>query len=449
MSAFAGLERIGVHMCALTAISLFGGVLGAQACPQPNNGTLRITSPPASTSVPTGTTSIRVTSAGVTSVLSSPGAAGWTPTANDVTQLAAAQAGGTTQVAYVDNAARTICTRDFIVDPAAPPPVTTATPSTGGRATTREFGSSDCVKAGALWETELARQPGTHGRRFTELVFMEATTGGDGSLCYYNRDYGVVGDPIYVGVFSANEATWTGARFEPCAVQSAAPNVLQSTDKFPSLTQSGGVWQLYTFLERRCYNTSVEVSIVGRARNESVAQRYPLSQYDRYRATLQAGVLFSTLHQADFALRSDQADTSRHLIYDRGPTNRGPEYIAALQLYSVLRYLRALGGEPYPGRDPIHDQGLLDRVGGVMGVAITNPTRRFVAGVSVELLYGISATWLTDFAQVNVLPDDLSLTTPFKGTVDDIPVIRKWEQRGTLGITMDLRYFSLLFTGNR
>src|SRR5205814_811773 len=138
---------------------------------------------------------------------------------------------------------------------------------------------------------------------------------------------------------------------------------------------------------RRCYNTTVDVSIVGDNRGTNLVQRYPLTQYDRYRGTVQAGILFTPLHDATFALRQDQADTSKRFIYDKGPTNEGPEYIATLNVYAVLKYLPSLLGRanrsdnsPYSGRDPIHDQDMFDRIGGILGVAITNPTRRFAAG---------------------------------------------------------------------
>ena len=293
--------------------------------------------------------------------------------------------------------------------------------------------------------------PGHRKDHFTEIVFLESASSGSANVCYFNRDYGIVGDPIYVGVFGQNAVTWLGSRYEPCALQSAAPNILQSSDKFPSALQSGGTWQLQTFAERRCYNTAVDLSIVGAAGEQSLSQRFPLQQYDRYRASLHAGILYTKLHDSNFALRADQADTSKKFIYDKGPSNAGPEYMATLDLYAALKYLPALFGSarPYPGRDPIHDQDFFDRLGAVLGVAITNPTRRFAAGASFEILYGVNVIWVADFARIGELAPNVSTTTTFKGAIGDIPTAFSWRKASTLGLSMDLRYVSTLLTGNR
>ncbi|HEU5217441.1 MAG TPA: hypothetical protein VFU23_02210, partial [Gemmatimonadales bacterium] len=316
----------------------------------------------ASFATPAGATRAFIPAAGAAAAdpLSAPTGDRWTASAIDVTKLAAAQAGNRRTIEFAA-ATGSMCTREFAVSPDdagagprdAPPPANTAV--------TMGFdGAEDCARiAGPRWETEIKasrrRQPGN----FTLLIFLESGNGSDANICYYNRDYGVAGDPIYVGMFRKS-FTWTAVRFEPCAIQAAAPNVLQSSDKFPSGLQAGE-WKLQQFLPRRCFNTAVDVSVVGEDRGSAVTQRFPLSQYDRYRATVQAGILFTPQHDREFGLRADQADTSKKFIYDKGPSNRGPEYIATLQLYSVLRYLPSIFKKPaYPGRDPVNDQGLVD-----------------------------------------------------------------------------------------
>jgi hypothetical protein len=443
-------SRLASAFVVIALLDILAGVADAQCIA----GTMNITAGAPVLGVPVTATTIFVQPLGAARVqvgaLAPAGA--WTPDAAQVTTLATQPPGS--MLEFVNNAGAALCQNVFTAVVASPPGGGGGPGSGGGSGTANvtaaRFTSTDCVKAGAQWEDELFKRPGQRRGAFTELVFMEGDAGGDANVCYYNRDYGVVGDPIYVGMFSANAVNWQAVRFEPCAAQSTSPNIQQSSEKFPSTRQSGAVYQLYTFLGRRCFNTVLDVSAVGNAAGQTVVQRYPMTQYDRYRATLQAGVLYTGLHQSEFALRSDQADTSKHFIFDQGPTNRGPEYIASLQLYSVLKYFPSLlRGSAYPGRDPIHDQDLFDRLGAVVGVAITNPTQRFSVGASFEVIYGVSVTWVADYARINEVVPEVSMTTPFKGTVADIPVVKRWRQRPTIGISIDLRYLSVLFSGNR
>jgi hypothetical protein len=443
------LVRLARAIAGIALVSLpIAAAEGQVACAA---GTMNITEGAPVLAVPTAAVKVVVVVPGgaPTQLATLTQAGSWTPDATQTATLAAQPNGSTLE--FVDSAGATLCRNAFNVPAAAPggPGAAGAAP-VATSVTAARFASSDCTKAGAQWEDELSKKPGLRRGAFTELVFMEGNAGGDANVCYYNRDYGVVGDPIYVAMFSANAVTWQSVKFEPCAAQSTSPNVQQSSDKFPSTRQSAGIFQLYTFLARRCFNTVLDVSVTGTAANLVVTQRYPMTQYDRYRATLQAGILYTDLHQSDFGLRSDQADTSQHFIYDKGPTNKGPEYIASLQLYSVLKYLPSLIRRPvYAGRDPIHDQDFFDRVGGVIGVSITNPTERFSAGVSFELIYGVSVTWVSEWVRINELAAGVSTTVPFKGTTADIPTVKHWKQHPTVGISLDLRYLSVLFTGNR
>jgi hypothetical protein len=354
-------------------------------------------------------------------------------------------------------AAATICTRVFRVEgvvPSGSGSGTTAPAADGIEA--MNFKAGECQRAGGEWENMLRAMPGNSRGNFTMLVFARGRSG-QGDLCWYNREYGVTGDPIFVAAFAEEDVAWTGSRYEPCALQPAAPNVLISGEKFHSATHSGtGVFKVRTFLSRRCYNAAVDVSVVGKAGTEDIQLRYPLSQYQRYRATVQAGILFTSLHDSDFALRRDQADTSKRFIFDKGPSDTGPEYIATLQLYSILKYLPSLAGvrggnstRIYEGRDILHDQGFFDRIGGIVGVGITNPGKRFVGGVTFEVIYGISAMYVYDFARVRRLADDVSMDEPFIGSEEDIATVSSWKGRNTWGISLDLRYLSNLFSANR
>ncbi|HEU5218584.1 MAG TPA: hypothetical protein VFU23_07985, partial [Gemmatimonadales bacterium] len=80
---------------------------------------------------------------------------------------------------------------------------------------------------------------------------------------------------------------------------------------------------------------------------------------------------------------------------------------------------------------------------------IKNPGKRFVAGLSLELIYGVSAIGVIDFAKVTQVHDSVSMTVPFKGTASDIPTVLTWKHKTTFGLSIDLRYLATLFTGNR
>ncbi|HTK48803.1 MAG TPA: hypothetical protein VL328_12580 [Gemmatimonadaceae bacterium] len=323
-----------------------------------------------------------------------------------------------------------------------------AQPSSG-RVNERTFLEGECQSAGGAWKSELAATPGLDMAHLTILVFLGAAEGRSG-ICYYNREYGVVGDPIFVAVFTDDADTWAGVEFEPCALQSAAPSVLESTYKYPlsapnTVQRAEATWRLQTYLPRTCFNTAVEVTLTG-----DRPQKYPLRQYERYRATLNGGTLFTTLHSAEFALRPAQDDPSRKFIYDKAPAEKGPEYIATLQLYGIGHYLPSLiGRRNYRGRDPVNDQSLVDRIGGIVGVGITNPKERFALGLSLEVIYGVSVIWVDDFARINRLLPETSITEPFAGAEAEIPARESWQSHGSLGLALDLRYLALLFTGNR
>lgn len=315
-------------------------------------------------------------------------------------------------------------------------------------------GPEACRRLGREWEDILNREAGQASGRFTEIVFLDSGTGSDANVCYYNRDYGVFGDPIYVGVVT-QDGNWTAVRFEPCAVESAAPHVLASDVKqgreFAPKTTKG--WKLVSFLPRRCFSKSIDVTIIATENGKPVLQRFPLMQYDRYRGTVQGGVVFSKLHDDTFGLRPGRTDATKQEIYDKGPAETGPEYIATINIYSVLRYLPSLFGRgksgqaSYAGRDPIHEQDFVDRLGLVLGAGLNSPTHRFLAGASFELVYGISLIGVIDYARVTRLADRVSTDRAFTGSASDIPTKYVWMKKPAFGISMDARYLAALLTG--
>jgi hypothetical protein len=381
----------------------------------------------------------------------------WTPAAADLDELRAAQAASASPLFFrwSGSAGVASCDQTFVLagaavtappppppptlSPAAPPPPPGNAPrlAVAGEAQEKVWNQGDCARAGAEWQRELRRKTGSG--RFTEVVFLESS-----AVCFRNRDYGVTGDPIYVGVFTSHAEAWDTAtiEFDPCALEPASPTILAS-DKASVLSgfQSGG-WKLRTYPERSCFNGSVVVTLKTSIGPADVTARTTIDQSTRYRATAQLGVMFTTLHDQTFGLRPDS--TGNH-VYSKGPEESGPEYYAAVVLYSLPRYIPALFGRRFSGRDPVHDNAFLDRIGGVLGVGIKDPGSRFVTGLSLEVIPGIDVTATWNFAQVTRLAG-VKVGDPFSGTADAIPTREVWEDRFAWGVSLDLRYVSALVT---
>jgi hypothetical protein len=91
---------------------------------------------------------------------------------------------------------------------------------------------------------------------------------------------------------------------------------------------------------------------------------------------------------------------------------------------------------------------LLDRVGGVLGVGLNDPGRRFMAGFAIEAVRGINILAVWDFARVKTLAD-IEPGDVFIGEEDDIPVRDEWRSSSLiLGVGLDLRYVAALFERN-
>jgi hypothetical protein len=174
----------------------------------------------------------------------------------------------------------------------------------------------------------------------------------------------------------------------------------------------------------------------------SVTARATIEQATRYRATVNLGTLFTTLHDRSFALRPDGANQR---IYAQGPDNAGPEYYAAFVLYALPRYLGALAGRRYAGRDVVHETTLVDRLGGIMGVGLKDPRRQFITGLAVEALPGVSVTGTWYFSRVTQLAG-VNEGDVFTGPAASIPTRQAWEHDFAWGVALDLRYVSALVT---
>jgi hypothetical protein len=306
-----------------------------------------------------------------------------------------------------------------VVSPAKAPPA-------GGGA--GRYDEDDCALAGGEWLTRLTKSPGA---RVTVILFKEDT-----GVCYQNTDRPTQGDPIHVGVFTSDRAAWDGVRatFEPCALEPTSPAILVSGQLPPTLLgQQSTDWILREYPQHSCWNSSVVITVQGKGKQVS----HTLAQATRYRATLHIGTIFSDSHEVTFGLRPEGGVNK---IFAEGPSEQGPEYVAALVFYSVLKYVPAMfGGPSYPGRDPIRDNTFFDKLGAVVGVGLKSPTKRFVTGFSFEIAAGVNVIGVWDWGQTNALAGVKEDDT-FSGTKDLIPIRKEWRQQWVWGVSLDILY---------
>ena len=280
--------------------------------------------------------------------------------------------------------------------------------------------------------------PGVH---LTVLVFQGS------SLCFDSTRGGGArtashGDPIHVGLFTEEWATTSGgtAQFEPCSPEPASPTILIS-GQLPKVksAREAADWRIVSFLPETCWNDQVGVTLkVG----DSTA-RANVRQYARYVATLHVGAVFSELHDGGFGLRADGANK---VIFEKGPTDHGPEYLASLVIYAAPRHLASLArGRVYKGREIRNERSFADRLGFTAGVGLSSPSKRFFVGGAFELFAGMNLLVGEDFAEVAALAPGVEVDSIFVGEEEDIPVQRRWKGRLTFGLTFDLAYAAALF----
>lgn len=296
---------------------------------------------------------------------------------------------------------------------------------------------SDCAVAAGLMESKLPAE--TRKRGYTLIAFMQS-----GEICYANRLYGIAGQEIFIAVYSDLATQWQPLRFEPCALESAAPSVFVSVDSvnIPSARQAAD-WSLRQYPARTCYNSTVNISMTAEAGAGAIS--YTLGQYQLYRGTVQLGALFTDQFVQTFDVRTGEDGQS--IVYSRGPNGRGVDYTASLVLYGLPYYLPSLlGGSYYQGRDLLHDQGLLDRIGLVLGVGLTQPGRRFIAGGAFEVMYGLNLMAVADvFRSPRLVGTQVGQT--FEGRAEDLRTEERWTVKPMLGLSIDLLYVKELFSG--
>jgi hypothetical protein len=340
------------------------------------------------------------------------------------------------------------CLQPFTVS--SPPPVSgsggAGTPAGGGSTTVNV---QDCQSQGRQLRATIRNQRGLSSSAsddFSLVVFCRDVT-----AFQIDRDYGVEGEPIYVALYDDGTLLSPHAELPTCSIEPAGPRVFQSQTSPPTTggLQSTQPFGIQVLLERGCFDTSVEIDLKAQRTDQAtqkladVSRTYVLSQAVRYNATLQVGPLFTNQQPHTFGLSVDSQNVSH--ILDKGPTGRGPEYIGTLVLYALPRQLASLfGGKPYDGRDILHDQSFADRLGGVLGTSLTDPSKLFVAGLSFEIFSYVNLTAVYSWARLPEL-SGVQAGDVFTGTADQIPIQDQWKGRFAFGISVDLRYAAALF----
>lgn len=315
--------------------------------------------------------------------------------------------------------------------PAPIPQGTTAVGANSGRRGTPAYSERDCGRAGSEWLQQIQKdRPEVDIRRVTVVVFR-----GESGACFLNNERPTQGDPIYIGVFTPEPEVWNGtADFQPCSMEPSAPSVLVTDRLTVSAITQAREWYLLDYLARRCWNSSVSVTVTGTGRRIN----YTLAQATRYRATLHLGTVFTENHDVTFGLRPESATVNR--VYSQGPVEKGPEYVGELVFYSILRYLPPLAGGPaYPGRDPVRDNSFADKLGAAIGIGLQHPSERFNFGFAFEVVAGVNVLGVWDYAQTNVLAG-IEEGDVFVGQVDQIPTTKEWRRKFVFGISLDLVY---------
>lgn len=270
----------------------------------------------------------------------------------------------------------------------------------------------------------------------------------DGSMCNAFPSYfGVAGEPIYVGIIGKGDEGYS-VSFDPCSKESSTPSVLVTDSGAFSLLQGSeqkrgfgtSPYQVMKFPPRQCFNENLTITIKNSS-GTAVAS-LPFQQYQRYRATLQIGALFSPVHDTTFGTRTVN---NQSVVFSEGPTGKGPEYVATLVVYGLPHYLHQLvGGPAYHGREVVNEREWADVIGGVIGVGLNDPGKRFVTGLSFELLAGINLLGVWEFAETTQLVgiNEGDALPPGVTT----PSTRKhWDSKAVVGLSFDLRYITALF----
>jgi hypothetical protein len=306
---------------------------------------------------------------------------------------------------------------------------------------------ADCQPALEAREAEIYKELGSN--HFVLIIFKP-----DGTECTKSKPRGTSGDLIYTAV--VDDGSKPSLEFTKCDAPALSPNNPEGETLLSKL-QARDLAKKINLLEfpvRQCFGTSAEMIFKSKTGTTEIAKTFTLPLYDKFRFSLQVGLLGSPQHSPSFGLRKD-ANSTDMKIFNKGPVGSGPEYVASVILYGLPHYF-GVGNPPrgngdgerdalasYFGRDPFHENGFADRLGLVLGAGLNNPGDRIVAGLSFELGYGINAIGVYEYAKLKEL-NGFSEGNTFTGTVEQIPTRDAWKGRWVGGLSIDSRYFTRL-----
>jgi hypothetical protein len=249
------------------------------------------------------------------------------------------------------------------------------------------------------------------------------------------------GDEFCAAVMSDDGTVWKTVTLDTCGILPAGPTILVS-GAFPktgNIQFQRAASPIAAAGPFQCSGSDVTLAANGLKDDKATTAKVTFHLYPRYNFTLQFTTVWSDLRDKSFALSKATSPT----ILDHTDQGKGPDYFAGVVLYAWPNYF--LKGRRYLGRDPVHDNRLLDRLGLLLGVSIDNPKKRALVGLTFELAKGLNVVAGHEFASVNELADGYKIGDAFSGTADQIPVRARWRGKTVFGVSLDLRIARALF----
>jgi hypothetical protein len=311
--------------------------------------------------------------------------------------------------------------------------------------------AAECARAGTNATIEVRAARGNQSD-FTVILLTDL------GVCYANRHFSTEGDPLFVG-YARTDGSIAALQFDKCEAASPIPKVLIGGDLATIKLEAGREpkFEVQWFMPiPQCFGKSIEFHL-----NKQGAPKFAqatITQYERFRATLQVGAVFTDRHIESFGLRPE--GTTKVLVSNGPEADHGPEYIASVVVYGLPHYFRRrqvtdpafVAGDttktprrdPYFGREPVHDNGVADRIGLLVGVGMSQPGRRFVIGGSFEVVSGVNVFLVNESTRLTVL-NGFEVGDTFTGEAKDIPLKDQWENGWAVGVSFDVRYAVALF----
>lgn len=275
-----------------------------------------------------------------------------------------------------------------------------------------------------------------------------------GAVCYAPYPIAQRDRLNFVMVWNAGETVRPGvsANVTNCKVPTPGPVIYSSGDipeqlvKQAARTASAPFEYQAIGLPVECASEAPQVTVsIPQDSGADKQKNHTLALFGRYTGVFHVGVLSSKLRDPDFGLRTLNGQTT---IVDKEAQKRGPEYVAMVVVQAIPRYFMSNNGMSYPGRDLLHENDPIDRVGLAFSFGLKNPARRFGLGLSYEIARGINVAAVHEWVKRDRL-DGVSVGESFSGAVGDIPVRKEWDRGWSFGLTFDIDYVAKAFGGGR